>query len=218
MRLTAAQIYVVVLLALTALAAVAYLAPLARPVAASDGPTLAVTLEEVPVSPQRSRVLGYERVEFGSGWSQAGACSVRDHIMAAHFTAIAADECEVHGTATDPYTGTPMAATDVEIDHIFPLSAAWDLGAAQWTLAARQAFANDPINLVATSRAANQDKSDQLPAAWLPPDPSSRCWYVRRLAMVAASYRLALPMEDIGVMRRQCALRTLIDGLIRQSP
>ena len=51
------------------------------------------------------------------------------------------------GTVTDPYTGNPLELTgEVEIDHVFPLSAAWDLGAHGWEPGRREAFANDPRN------------------------------------------------------------------------
>ena len=105
-----------------------------------------------------------------------------------------------------------LVADEVEIDHVFPLSAAWDLGAHSWDDARRLAFANDPRNLVAVHRSVNQQKSDQLPAQWLPPDPAARCWYVQRLAEVAAVYGLALPGEDARVMRAQCRSGVSLGG------
>ena len=121
---------------------------------------------------------------------------------------VPAASCELHaGKLYDPYSGTsidfdPHERAKVEIDHIFPLAAAWDMGANAWTDSQRQEFANDPLNLIAVSRTQNQAKSDQLPAAWLPPSRDNRCWYVGRLAQVAVKY--ALPLADIAVMRRQC--------------
>ncbi|WP_230307870.1 HNH endonuclease family protein [Corynebacterium guaraldiae] len=64
------------------------------------------------------------------------------------------------------------------------------------------AFANDPLNLVATARNLNQAKSDSLPADWLP--PADRCDYSQRLAAVARKYQLPLPSRDYVVMRHQC--------------
>lgn len=118
--------------------------------------------------------------------------------------------CDLHaGQLYDPYSGQdidfdPARRAQVEIDHIYPLAAAWDMGAAAWSQEMRQAFANDPLNLIAVSRSNNQAKSDQLPAAWLPPERSNRCWYVGRLAQVALKYGLPLPQDDIRVMKRQC--------------
>ncbi|WP_329476725.1 HNH endonuclease family protein [Kribbella sp. NBC_01484] len=46
---------------------------------------------------------------------------------------------------TDPYTGRRIefrkaAATEVQIDHLYPLARAWDMGAAQWPLQRRVDF------------------------------------------------------------------------------
>src|SRR5699024_12715058 len=73
-----------------------------------------------------------------------------------------------------PYSQELISTDAIEVDHIFPLSAAWDHGAYQWDDATRQQFANDPLNLVATSRELNQSKSDSLPEEWLPPHPDRK--------------------------------------------
>lgn len=203
MRLTAAQLYVALLCLVTLLAGVLHVAPLLRPVTEPGLPRLAESLEQIPVATQRTRVLGYERSAFGSGWGRLGACTTREAVMATHFHS---PGCTSQGTAPDLYTGMAVEADDVEIDHVFPLAAAWDLGAHTWDHARREAFANDPANLIATSAAANREKSDQLPGQWLPPQRRARCWYVRRVASVAASYGLALPREDVAAMRGQCRL------------
>jgi hypothetical protein len=48
----------------------------------------------------------------------------------------------VEGDLTDPYTAavvhfTKPTAARVQIDHVLPLSAGWDLGAATWSLQRR---------------------------------------------------------------------------------
>ncbi|KAA8723352.1 HNH endonuclease [Corynebacterium phocae] len=110
----------------------------------------------------------------------------------------------------DPYSASQIALRDrtqcVEIDHVFPLSASWDMGAWAWDERTRKAFANDPLNLVATGSSLNQDKSDQLPSQWMPPEKATRCWYVQRVAAVAAKYRLSLTTSDVKTMRRACRL------------
>lgn len=52
-----------------------------------------------------------------------------------------------------------------------PLSNAWKSGAAAWTTAQRQAFANDLTNpqLWAVTDNVNQSKSDSGPEDWKPP-------------------------------------------------
>lgn len=202
------RIYVALLVCATILLALLDVAPHLRPREQDGLPALTVLLTDVEPVAQRNRVLGYDRAAFGSGWAAAGACTVREEIIAAQL-AEAADPCGLtDARGTDPYTGGPLllgpAAPPVEVDHILPLSAAWDLGAHAWDLSERLAFANDPLNLVATSQAANREKSDHLAAAWLPPDPAAHCWYARRLALVAGRYALPLPEEDLRAMRGAC--------------
>ncbi len=158
---------------------------------------------------QRATVLGYSRAQFGDGWQTLGdGCTTR---TAAMVHAFAAGSCRVPhrewsvAPITDPYTGDPLEPGDVEIDHLVPLSAAWDLGAHAWTDERRRAFANDPRNLVVTSSSANQSKSDQLPSEWLPPDRRARCAYARRLVTVSAEYGLPLPRADVRAARRSCS-------------
>lgn len=193
------KIYLFVLVVATLVAVV----PGPRP--REEVPT-AIPLERsvasIRVIPQRPHVLGYERAEFGATWGRRGACSTREATMVAAFPL--SDGCSAHGTTPDPYTGRTLVPADVEIDHIFPLAAAWDLGAATWTAERRLEFANDPINLVAVSKSANREKSDQLPSAWLPPRVDARCWYVSALAHVAATYQLRLSEADVDAMNGQC--------------
>lgn len=182
------------------------------PLPAPAPPALGASLVGVNEVPQRVRVLDYEREQFGNGWSPTAyrGCDTREVML---LSVVPGTGCQANGVAVDPYTGEELvigaAGDPVEIDHVFPLSAAWDLGAHSWSFSQRLAFSNDPRNLVVTSRSANQEKSDALPAAWLPEHPGSRCWYARRLADVAAVYGLALPTEDVAVMKRQCRLREI---------
>lgn len=169
-------------------------------------PELAALLPHVGQVPQRARVLGYQREVFGTGWAPTAGCTVREDMLA-HAGGTLSDCRVTAGTGTDPYTGEALELTgEVEIDHVFPLSAAWDLGAHGWESARREAFANDPLNLVATSRGANREKSDHLPTGWLPADSSAHCWYARRLALVAATHGLPLPVGDIRQMQKACRL------------
>lgn len=146
-------------------------------------------LPGVAAVPQRVRILGYERDLVFGGW-QPG---VREAVVEA-----AGD--------VDPYSGEPLDTSTAEVDHILPLSAAWDLGAHSWSALERINFANDPVNLVLVSRGENQRKSDQLPSQWLPSDKSARCWYTERLFTVAALYDLPLPETDIRAGQHSCRL------------
>jgi len=89
------------------------------------------------------------------------------------------------------------------VDHVFPLSAAWDLGAWRWTPARRAAFANDvDHNLVAVSGPVNTAKSDHTPAEWLPPDPRRHCFYAARYLTAAVTYGLPVTAADHDALSR----------------
>lgn len=185
----------------------AFLLFLDRPVFPTDVPSLANTLPHITAVPQRQSVHGYERTAAFGDWAPAlidgHSCTTRHQILSQAFSSPISESCTVTPTAAqDPYTGSQLDE-DAQIDHIFPLRAAWDLGAHQWSPQLRQQFANDPLNLVAVSAAANQQKSDSLPSQWQP-DPRTRCWYARRLALVAATYQLPLPRDDIAAMKLAC--------------
>ena len=110
----------------------------------------------------------------------------------------------------DPYTGQPLPQQrrQKHIDHLFPLAAAWDLGAAQWPQRKRTSFANDiERNLVVVSGDVNIDKGDSTPSEWLPPWKGSQCWYAARYLTVAIYYQLAITEADwhaLSGARRLC--------------
>lgn len=161
----------------------------------------------------RVTVIGYERSQFGEGWGiQSSGCSTRDEVLAATLidAHLSVDCMLTQGHGDDPYSLRPIAVNargnqePIELDHVYPLSAAWDMGAYAWDKERRISFANDPLNLVAASKQQNRQKSDKLPSEWLPAAHKQRCWYVNRLADVARKYDLPLSSADLKVMRRQC--------------
>lgn len=197
-----------VLLLLTA--ALAW-SPQATPAGTDPGAPLRHTLPRIPRVAQRVTVLGYHRSAFGAGWapSEVGECTTREEVARAQFGTEAVRQCRIVSAGFDPYSGAPLDPTAIDIDHLYPLAAAWDMGAHSWDPAQRRRFANDPRNLVAVSRTENREKSDQLPSRWLPSERSARCWYARRLAQVAAAYALPLPRADVTAMKAQCRFREL---------
>ncbi|WP_328522970.1 HNH endonuclease family protein [Kribbella sp. NBC_00359] len=128
---------------------------------------------------------GYERDQFGQTWTDDHAgrgghngCDTRNDVLAAQLAAVqyrARSRCVViAGTLlTDPYTGRRIefrkaAATKVQIDHLYPLARAWDMGAAHWSLPRRVDFANDgAANLLAVDGPANASKNDDGSGEWL---------------------------------------------------
>ncbi|MFC8045105.1 HNH endonuclease family protein [Nocardia sp. NPDC057353] len=183
-------------------------------------------LGQVRVVEKRPHPGGYERgckdgqaCVFGESWTDASdapggrdGCDTRNNVLAAQLEGVrfrpGTRNCVVEaGGLADPYTGAHIAfdradARAVQIDHVFPLAAAWDLGAAAWPQPRRVRFANDvTVNLVATSGAVNQAKSDGTPGEWLPPAASGHCFYAGKYLTVAVDYDLPVTAADSAALR-----------------
>jgi hypothetical protein len=154
---------------------------------------------------------------FGPAWSEVGAapsgCDARNSVLGrqltgARFRPATRDCVVVAGTLHDPYTGRSIAfdrarPRDVQIDHVYPLAAAWDMGAANWPLPQRIRFANDiEFNLLAVDGKANEDKGDRTPADWLPPTPTYHCFYAGKYLTTARQYDLPITAADRAALRR----------------
>ncbi|MFA7266145.1 MAG: HNH endonuclease family protein [Candidatus Nanopelagicales bacterium] len=188
------------------------------PVPRVQRPAALTKINEVQTKGRGPRT-GYLRAEFGSSWTDnsrvpfsGDGCYTRDNILMRDLVNYAKrDRCVVvSGTLPDPFTGQllPFSKADaaaIQIDHVVPLSLAWQMGAAGWSREKRTDFANDPLNLLAVEGRANGQKSDSGPASWLPANKSIRCAYVTRIAQVSIKYQLALPAPDKVMMREQCS-------------
>lgn len=90
-----------------------------------------------------------------------------------------------------PYTGNVYTkASDIDVDHIVPLSYAHRHGAASWSRERKREFANDPLNLLAVEDNTNQSKGDKGPAEWMPPLGSYHAEYLRQWSAVICKYGL----------------------------
>ena len=90
--------------------------------------------------------------------------------------------------------------SSIEIDHIVSLSDAWQKGAQQWNSQLRKDFANDPLNLTATSREANRQKSDSDAASWLPSNKAIRCAFIARQIAVKSAYQIWVTQAEFDAM------------------
>lgn len=158
----------------------------------------AAVLEKLAVK-GRAPKTGYSRKQFGDGWGTVNGCSVREVILARDLEGEVVDEkCRVQsGVLHDPYTGQtiqfqrgPETSARVQIDHVVALSDAWQKGAQGLSTERRIAFANDPLNLLASDGPANQAKGDADAATWLPPHKPFRCQYVARQIAIKKKYDL----------------------------
>ncbi|KLI06034.1 MULTISPECIES: HNH endonuclease family protein [Mycolicibacterium] len=200
----------------------------ARFVAQAQPPTVAAGIDllaGVPQIPERVRGNDYRRAAFGESWDDDNSapgghngCDTRNDILDRDLvdkTFVAIKRCPTAvatGTLHDPYTNAVVSfvrgnqtGASVQIDHIVPLALAWDLGARDWPDDMRLRFANDPANLLAVAGKPNQDKGDQEPAHWMPPNRAFWCQYAVQFAEVLRGYALPVDAASAGVLREAAA-------------
>lgn len=182
-------------------------------------------LAQTAVVDSRPDVPGYERsckqgdgCVFGPAWTDDydgpgghDGCGTRDNVLQIALTDVqfrpGTNDCVVvAGSLNDPFTGSVLPFTKqdagaVQIDHTYPLAAAWDMGAWQWPIEQRIRFANDiTYNLMAVSGPENQSKSDKTPSEWMPPNGAYHCFYAGRFLTVAVRYGLPITTADRDVL------------------
>lgn len=179
------------------------------PVTAGQLATLTVVAEDQAAA-QR-----YDRGAWGD-WATVDGCDTREQVLlAASESATRGKGCTPVCPSTtgpacwvSPYDGVEhWDKAGLDIDHLVPLAEAQASGAGDWTAAQREAFANDPNNLVAVTDSLNQAKSDGDPGEWLPPDIGYRITYAQRYAGVKAAYGLSVDEVEYT------ALAALLDGV-----
>jgi hypothetical protein len=156
-----------------------------------------IELQQLPIK-GRAPMTGYSRDQFGPAWPSIDGCDERNDTLRRDLTGITLkDACVVtSGTLVSPYTGVTIHfvrgpnSGDVQIDHVVALGDAWQTGAQAWTSAQREAFANDPAELLAVDAHSNEQKGDADAASWLPPNKAFRCEYVSIQVDVKGRYHL----------------------------
>lgn len=99
------------------------------------------------------------------------------------------------GKWVSSFTGkTIYKAADIDIDHLVPLSWAWEHGAYSWPKSKRVQFANDPINLLNVEASLNRQKGAKGVLEWLP--PKNKCQYISRFSRVSKKYELKVPETE----------------------
>ncbi|CRK22784.1 hypothetical protein BN1708_013491 [Verticillium longisporum] len=144
---------------------------------------------------------GYSRDLFPHWHTVSGACNTRETVLIRDGTnVVTSSACaSTSGTWVSPFDGARWnAASDVDIDHMVPLSNAWKSGAASWTTARREAFANDLTRpqLWAVTDDVNQAKGDKSPDAWKPPLTSFYCTYARSWVAVKSYWALTITSAE----------------------
>ena len=193
-------------------------------IASADMPTVSPgvdVLAGIAQIPVRIRGYDYRRDAFGDSWTDQNpapggynGCDTRNDILdrdlvdKAYVSTKRCPTAVATGVLHDPYTNADIAFTRgektgaaVQIDHIVPLALAWDLGARFWTEEQRLRFANDPSNLIAVAGGANQDKGDQEPATWMPPNAAFHCQYAMQFIAVLRGYALPVDAPSVPALR-----------------
>ncbi|GIH29784.1 hypothetical protein Aph01nite_80940 [Acrocarpospora phusangensis] len=151
----------------------------------------------------------YNRDLFPHWITISGSCDTRETVLKRDGSGVVTNSscAATSGSWFSPYDGaTWTLASDVDIDHMVPLSEAWKSGANSWTTARRQQFANDLSSpqLWAVTDNVNQSKGDKDPAAWKPSRTSFHCTYAR--AWIAVKYKYSLKLQSA----EKSALNTML--------
>jgi hypothetical protein len=167
-------------------------------------------LENLAVK-EKDKSTKYYRKLFYDDWSTTSSgCNMREAILTRDLRETVLKGCKVQsGVLDDPYTGKtivfqrgPETSSDIQIDHVVALSNAWSTGAFAFDQATRYAISQDPLNLIAVDGPANQEKSDQDAADWLPSNESFQCEYVARQISVKYKYELWVTPQEKQAMRQ----------------
>jgi hypothetical protein len=176
----------------------------ATPPGIPDAATARSELSALTVAPDGS-MDGYDRERFPHWHTVEGSCDTRESVLLrdGDDVEVGTDCAATSGSWTSPYDGGSWTETsDVDIDHMVPLAAAWRAGAADWTTAEREEFANDLSSpqLWAVTDNVNQSKSDQTPDQWKPPLESNWCQYASAYTDVKYTYDLTVTDAEKGAL------------------
>ena len=182
----------------------------AGPPGIPDPATAQTQLGELSVAPEGS-MDGYDRDQFPHWSSGPDNCNTRESVLKRDGDGVeVGDDCyPTAGSWFSPYDGeTWSQPSDLDIDHVVPLAAAWRSGAADWTTEKREAFANDleGPQLIAVTDNVNQEKGDQTPASWMPPDTGYHCTYASMWIGAKHKWQLTITEDE------KAALQTALDG------
>jgi len=158
-------------------------------------------LSKLKVSAEHSS--GYNR-DYFKLWVDADrdGCNTRKEVLLAEATKHPSENsnCTLTGgrwkSAYDNITFT--SSRSIDIDHMVPLSEAWQSGAYRWDADTRERYANDlgyPRSLIAVSATTNRAKGDKDPYLWMPPNHGYWCQYVGD--WIAIKYRWGLTVDPV---------------------
>ena len=147
---------------------------------------------------------GYDREALFGGWLYSGGLSTRDQVLR--------EEQRGDGFWLSVYDAVVVTeAAQLDIDHLVPLSEAWESGGYLWTESTWTRYANDlgdPRSLIAVSASTNRSKGARDPAEWWPPSSSYRCQYAADWVAVKSRWNLSVDAAERDALEAridQCA-------------
>lgn len=207
-------LYSLLLIPALALAALTATPAPAAAAEATAGSLLAQLVTAAPVT------TGYDRAKFVHWVDEDGnGCDTRREVLIqeSQIPVVRTGSCTVTGGQWYSWFdgATWVNPSDVDIDHLVPLSEAWQSGASGWTPDVRRAYANDlglDVSLEAVTDNVNQSKGDKDPASWLPPLADTHCRYATDWVLV--KYRWDLRVDEA----ERAALNSIIAGPCASAP
>ena len=177
-----------------------------------------VTQPPVPSDPvglriEPEHVGGYNRDLFAD-WYDAdrNGCNTRKEVLIAESLdpVQIGSKCSISGgrwlSVYDNIETTDSSTFD--IDHMVPLSEAWDSGAWNWNADQRKHYSNDldqPFFLIAVTASSNRSKSDRDPAEWMPPNSTYHCEYVRIWIEIKRAWDLSVDQAEHDYLAQKLA-------------
>ncbi|MGX7829853.1 HNH endonuclease family protein [Actinokineospora sp. 24-640] len=150
----------------------------------------------------------YSRDDWGDwDYDPATKCNTRERVLARDGRGLDVDTqcrpaCPGGDCWTSVYDGLVVdSAADLQIDHIVPLAEANRSGARKWTKAQRNAFYNDPDNLIAVTGKSNGSKGDDDPGRWRPVR-EHWCEYATSYVTVKVRYKLSVDDAEHAELSR----------------
>lgn len=152
---------------------------------------------EVQTNDNTGNIPEYDRGQFGSWLDEDRDCLNTRHELLEMQSLVdvvhSDNECRIlQGEWYDPYTGMSISdASYLDIDHVVPLKFAWYAGAYRWTRDKRIDFANDELNLLIVSAAANRSKGAKSIDEWKPANTGFHDSYLEIWGEVCEKYKLS---------------------------
>ena len=182
-----------------------------------DREAVRTVIQELHTTPRHSNGAYDRSGQYGSWSSNTGSAdttfcgSTREDIRNRDLDEVrykANDRCAVDSGVLehDPYTGRSIdfsrqQSPALEVEHIVPAEYHYDMIGHQQTQKEREAFYNDPENLIMADAPSNSSKGSSGPSEWLVPhNPSYVCTYIARFSYIADKYHMPVDPTDQRTM------------------